>query len=119
MLQFLEVAEVGSQSIKKYEHLRLALQKIRGELLAMRDECDDSTNMSNLGSFINIISNSQVLSNLPVALQDLPHVLSKGRPKSLRQKHPKENQPMKKRKCSICKKTGHVRSNCPSHKKSR
>ena len=119
MLQFLEVAEVGSQSIKKYEHLSLALRKVRGELLAMRDECDDNTNMSELESFDNIISNSQVLSSLPVALQDPPHVLSKGRPKSLRQKHPKENQPMKKRKCSICKKTGHVRSNCPSHKKSR
>ena len=42
MLQFLEVSEVGSQSIKKYEHPRLALRKIQGELLAMRDECDDN-----------------------------------------------------------------------------
>ena len=38
MPQFLEVSEVGSQSIKKYEHPRLALRKIQGELLAMRDD---------------------------------------------------------------------------------
>ena len=59
----------------------------------MRDECDENTHMNDLGSFDNIISNNQVLSNLRVAWQDRPHVLSRGRPKSLRQKHLKENQP--------------------------
>uniref|UniRef100_A0A7N2R804 CCHC-type domain-containing protein n=1 Tax=Quercus lobata TaxID=97700 RepID=A0A7N2R804_QUELO len=99
--------EVGSQSMKKYEHLDLALQKVHVELLAMHD-------IDDLVSSDNTILNSQVLSNLPGALQDPPYVLSKGRPKSLRQKNPKENQPTKKRKCSICKETGHVRRTCPS-----
>ena len=107
LLHFLEVAEVRSQSMKKYEHLDLALQKIQVELLAMHD-VDDLVN------FDKTTLNSQVLSNLPGALQDPPYVLSKGRPKSLRQKNPKENQPTKKRKCSICKETGHVRRTCPS-----
>ena len=82
--------------MKKYEHLDLALQKVHVELLAMHDVDD-------LVSSDNTILNSQVLSNLPGALQDPLYVLSKGRPKSLRQKNPKENQPTKKRKCSICK----------------
>ena len=60
--------------------------------------------------------NNQVLSNIPIALRDPPHVPSKGRPKALRQKHPREKQLTKKRKCSICKEKGHVRSNCSSHK---
>ena len=93
LLLFLEVAEVGSQSMKKYEHLDLALQKVHVELLAMHD-VDDLVN------FDKTTLNSQVLSNLPGALQDPPYVLSKGRPKSLRQKNPKENQPTKKRKAT-------------------
>ncbi|KAK7826763.1 hypothetical protein CFP56_031733 [Quercus suber] len=93
--------------MKKYEHLDLALQKVHVELLAMHDVDD-------LVSSDNIILNSQVLSNHPGALQDLPYVLSKGRPKSLTQKNPKETQPTKKRKCSICKETGHVRRTFPS-----
>ncbi|KAK7854907.1 hypothetical protein CFP56_030153 [Quercus suber] len=66
----------------------------------------------------NITLNNQVLSNLPIILQNPPHVPSKGRSKALRQKHPKEKQLMKKRKCSICKEMGHVRTNCPTHKHS-
>ena len=73
LLHFLEVAEVGSQSMKKYEHLDLALQKVHVELLAMHD-VDDLVN------FDKTTLNSQVLSNLPGALQDPPYVLSKGRP---------------------------------------
>ena len=70
--------------------------------------------VDDLVSFDNTILNSQVLSNLSGALQDPPYVLSMGRPKSLRRKNPKENQSTKKRKCSICKETGQVRSTCPS-----
>ena len=40
ILQFLEVAEAGSQSEKKYKHLGQTLQKIHEELLAMQDVCD-------------------------------------------------------------------------------
>ncbi|KAF3952277.1 hypothetical protein CMV_022150 [Castanea mollissima] len=115
MLQFLEVAEVGSQSEKQYKHLGQTLRKVHEELLAMQDVQD----VDDLGSPDNTILNSQVLSNLPMTLRDPPHVPSKGRPKALRQKHPKEKQLMKKRKCSICKETGHVRTNCPTHKHSR
>ena len=80
----------------------------------MQDVCD----IDDLGSPDNTILNNQVLSNLLIALRDPPHVLSKGRTKALRQKHLREKQLTKKRKCSICKETGHVRSNCPSHKHS-
>ena len=114
MLQFLEVAEVASQLEKKYKHLEQTLQKVHEELLGMQDVCD----VDDSGSPNNTTLNNQILSNLPIALRDPPHVPSKGRPKALRQKHPREKQLMKKRKCSICKETGHVRSNCSSHKHS-
>ncbi|XP_030958796.1 protein FAR1-RELATED SEQUENCE 5-like [Quercus lobata] len=103
MLQFLEVAEVGSQSEKQYKHLGQTLRKVHEELLAMQDVHD----VDDLESPDNTTLNNQVLSNLPITLRDPPHVPSKGRPKALRQKHPKEKQLMKKRKCSICKETGH------------
>ena len=64
----------------------------------------DNLNMSNLGSFINIISNSQVLSNLPVALQDPPHVISKGRPKSLRQNIQKKINQWRKENAAFARK---------------
>ena len=112
ILQILEVAEARSKSKKKYKHLGHTLRKVHEELLAMQDVyvVDD------LGSPNNTILNNQVLSNLPITLRDPPPVLSKGRPKALRQKHPKEKQLTKKRKCSICKETGHVRTNCLTHK---
>ena len=80
----------------------------------MQDVCD----IDDSGSPDNTILKNQVLSNLLIALWDPPHVPSKGRTKALRQKHLREKQLTKKRKCSICKETGHVRSNCPSHKHS-
>ncbi|KAK7852630.1 hypothetical protein CFP56_038570 [Quercus suber] len=91
MLHFLEVAEVGSQLVKKYEHFDLTLQKVHVELQVIR-------NVDDLAS----------------ALQDPLYVPSKRRPKYLRPKNPKENEPTKKRKWSICKETSHVRSTCPS-----
>lgn len=78
----------------------------------------DVHDVDDLGSPYNTTLNSQVLSNLPITLRDPPHVPLKGRPKALRKKHPKEKQLMKRRKCSICKEPGHVRTNCPTHKHS-
>ncbi|KAL4621485.1 hypothetical protein ACB092_06G231400 [Castanea dentata] len=75
MLQFLEVAEVGSQSEKQYKHLGQTLRKVHEELLAMQDVQD----VDDLGSPDNTILNSQVLSNLPMTLRDPPHVPSKGK----------------------------------------
>ena len=112
MLQILEVAEAGSKSEKKYKHLGQTLRKVHEELLAMQDVYD----VDDLGSPNSTILNNQVLSSLPITLRDYPHVSSKGRLKALRQKHPKEKQLTKKRKCSICKEMGHVRTNCPTHK---
>ena len=63
----------------------------------------DVHDVDDLVSLDNTTLNNQVLSSLPITLQDPPHVPSKGMPKALRQKHPKEKQLMKKRKCSFCK----------------
>ncbi|KAK7816826.1 protein far1-related sequence 5 [Quercus suber] len=115
MLQFLKVVEVGSQLEKQYKHLGQTLRKVHEELLAIQDVYD----VDDLESPDNTTLNNQVLLNLPITLRDPPHVPSKGRPKTLRQKHPKEKQLTKKRKCIICKKKrGHVRTNCPTHKHS-
>ena len=70
----------------------------------MQDVCV----VDDLGSPDNTTLNNQVLSNLSITLWDPPHIPSKGRAKALRQKHPREKQLTKKRKCRICKETGHV-----------
>ena len=64
ILQFLEVAEVGSQSEKQYKQLEQTLRKVHEELLAMQDvhEVDD------LESPDNTTLNNQVLSNLLITL---------------------------------------------------
>jgi len=119
MLQFYEVVEVGCQSKRKYEHLGIGLQKLHHELLTMDDDSDKNINDGDEGSAEDLVLNNQVLSNLTFTLQDPLHVRCKGKPKSVRQKNSKEKQVMTKRTCTICKKTGHVRTNCPSHKQIR
>ncbi|XP_035543604.1 protein FAR1-RELATED SEQUENCE 5-like [Juglans regia] len=107
MRQFYIVAEMGSLSIKKYEHACKGIETIHQELLLMNED-DDGGNREGHPVQSKIVSN--------FSLQDPPIIVSKGRPKSLRHKNPKENAPMKKRRCSICKQEGHVRTNCPSHR---
>jgi hypothetical protein len=116
MLQFYEVVEVGCQSKRKYKHLGIGLQKLHHELLIMDDDSKKDINDGDEGSIKDLVLNNQVLSNLTLTLQDPLHVRCKGKPKSLRQKNPKEKQAMKKMKCTVCKKTWHMRTNCPSHK---
>jgi hypothetical protein len=116
MLQCYEVVEAGCKSKRKSEHLHIGLQKLHQELLTMDGNFDKDKNDDDVGSIeVNVLSN-QVLSNLTFTLQDLVHVRCRGKPKSLRQKNPKEN---KKRTCTICKQTWHVRTNCPSRKQAR
>lgn len=119
MLQFYELVEMGCQSRRTYEYLDHILQKLQDELHTIHDECDKDPKDVDVGRVEDLIQNSQVQSNLTFTLQDPLHVPSKGRPKSLRQKHPKEKQVAKKRTSSICKKMGHLRSTCPLHKHAR
>ncbi|KAL3520330.1 hypothetical protein ACH5RR_018479 [Cinchona calisaya] len=58
--------------------------------------------------------NDQVQPNVGFILQDPVHVISGGRPKSLRQKNPKECLPGKRRKCASCQELGHNRNGCPT-----
>ncbi|KAG2666810.1 hypothetical protein I3760_15G082400 [Carya illinoinensis] len=104
-MQFYEILELGSQSIQKFNHLSLALDKVHKELLLIEDGQEkNSTNDS-------VMLRSQVVSNFSQMIQDPPRVPTKGRPKSLRNKNPKETQPPKKRHCSICKNEGHTKNN--------
>ncbi|XP_035551757.1 protein FAR1-RELATED SEQUENCE 5-like [Juglans regia] len=111
MIQLYDIVELASQSAKKHNHFTLALEKVHKELLAMEDHVECSQTMP-----INecIPSRSQVISNFSQTVQDPPRVPTKGRPKSLRAKNPKETQTTKKRRCSICKNEGHAKNNCPS-----
>lgn len=56
--------------------------------------------------------NSKALTADPI-LKDPLHVPNKRRPKSLRQKNPKENHLKKQKKCSVCKTPGHTKTRCP------
>ena len=85
----------------------------------MDDDCDKDIEDGDVGSFEGHLLNSQVLSNITCTLQDPIVVPCRGRPNSLRQKHPKEKQGTVTRTCSICKQICHVRSNCPSHRQTR
>jgi hypothetical protein len=118
-LKFDDVVELGSHSKKKYEHLNIALQNLRHELLTMNDDCDKDIEDGDVGSAESPVLNSQVLTNNKFILQDPIHVPCRGRPKALRQKHPIEKQPMKKMTCSICNTVGHVKSKCHSLKQTR
>ncbi|KAG7951439.1 hypothetical protein I3843_12G007200 [Carya illinoinensis] len=112
MLQLYDIVELGSQSAKKHNHLTVALKKVHKELLDMEDNvecsraCEPTNDDHNMGS--------QVTSNFSQTVQDPPRVPTKGRPKSLRAKNPKETHATKKRHCSICKNEGHAKNNCRS-----
>ncbi|OMO51406.1 Cysteine-rich receptor-like protein kinase, partial [Corchorus capsularis] len=110
--------KAGSKSRRKYEHLSLNLQKIREELLAMDDGEGDI--IANDGD-VEGRTQSQLLTNITPILKDPMHVPTKGRPKSLRQRNPKETiqQGKGKKKCGVCKKPGHTRTTCPVGKQLR
>ena len=102
MVQFLEVAEHGSKSRRKYEHLSVTLQKVKEELFSMSDGendtiLEDGDLQSTTQSQIN-----HLLTNITPTLKDPLHVPTKGRPKSLRQKNPRENHSVGRKKCSVC-----------------
>ncbi|XP_041001586.1 protein FAR1-RELATED SEQUENCE 5-like [Juglans microcarpa x Juglans regia] len=115
MMQFYDIAELGSQSIHKCNHLSLALDKEHKELLLMEEiEGKEKAEGGNMSLTDSQMLRSQVVSNFTQILLDPPRVPTKGRPKSLRAKNPKETQIMKKRRCSICKTESHAKNNCPS-----
>ncbi|KAF5452610.1 hypothetical protein F2P56_027586 [Juglans regia] len=111
MIQLYDIVELASQSVEKHNHFTLALEKVHKEMLAMDEhvECSRVVPVND-----DQIVRSQVVSNFSQTVQDPPRVPTKGRPKSLRAKNPKETQITKKRRCSICKNEGHVKNNCPS-----
>ncbi|XP_058211611.1 protein FAR1-RELATED SEQUENCE 5-like [Rhododendron vialii] len=111
MIEVSKVVEEGQKSQKKHDHLAIALQKLHCELRAMEDD-DEIDIEDDLESSPPLEGGTELLSNITFTLHDPPHVASRGRPKSLRQKHPKENHMGKKRKCSICKQPGHTRTTC-------
>ncbi|KAG6700022.1 hypothetical protein I3842_08G090500 [Carya illinoinensis] len=88
MMQFYDIADLGSQSKKNFE-------------------------VGDMSHNDSPILRSQVISNVSQTIQNPQHVPTKGRPKSLRAKNPKETQSVKKRHYSICKIEGHTKNNCP------
>ncbi|KAK1592284.1 hypothetical protein Q3G72_022357 [Acer saccharum] len=117
MIQLYDIVELASQSTEKHNHFTLALEKVHKELLTMEDHVECSQRGE--GTNDDQILRSQVVSNFSQTVQDPSRVSMKGRPKSLRTKNPKESQPTKKRRCTICKNEGHTRNNCPSVRASR
>ncbi|XVE54243.1 hypothetical protein DITRI_Ditri03aG0064800 [Diplodiscus trichospermus] len=84
MMQFLEVAENGSRSKRKYEYLSYSLQRIHEEILAMDHDYEDTETPNTSYPFSDHDANNLVQSNNGISLQDPLHVRSRGRRKSLR-----------------------------------
>ncbi|EYU26870.1 hypothetical protein MIMGU_mgv1a025010mg [Erythranthe guttata] len=116
LIQFLEVVEEGQKSQRKHDYLALALRTTHSELLDLDDESNETRIHGGSAIEKQPQHSGQQLSNMPVTLLDPAHVSSKGRSKSLRLKHLMESQSGKKRKCSICKQTGHIKTSCSLHK---
>ncbi|XP_040987757.1 uncharacterized protein LOC121235472 [Juglans microcarpa x Juglans regia] len=117
MMQFYDIVELESQSIHRCNHFSLALDSVHKELLLMKEiEGKEKAEGGNMSLTDSQMLKSQVVSNFTQILLDPPRVSTKGRPKSLRAKNPKETQTTKKRRCSICKTEGHAKNNCPSVK---
>ncbi|KAG2681169.1 hypothetical protein I3760_06G050300 [Carya illinoinensis] len=114
MMQFYDIAELGSQSRFKMNHLSLALDKVHKELLSMEDIGEQNLEAGDMSRVDSPMIRSQVISNFSGILLDPQRVPTKGRPKSMRSKNPRETQSVKKRRCGICKVEGHTRNNCPS-----
>ncbi|KAG2674503.1 hypothetical protein I3760_13G139800 [Carya illinoinensis] len=95
-------------------HLSLAFDKVHKELLSMEDIGEQTIEDGAMSRVDSPMIKSQIISNFFQILQDPQRVPTKGRPKSLRLKNPRETQSVKKRRCGICKVEGHTRNNCPS-----
>ncbi|KAG7975489.1 hypothetical protein I3843_06G102100 [Carya illinoinensis] len=111
---FYDIAELGSQSSFRMNHLSLVLEKVHKELLLMEDVGEINLEAGEMSRNDSPMLRSQVISNFSQTIQDPQRVPTKGRPKSLRAKNPKETQAVKKRRCSICKIEGHTKNSCPS-----
>ncbi|XP_042974734.1 protein FAR1-RELATED SEQUENCE 5-like [Carya illinoinensis] len=114
MMQFYDIAELGSQSRFKMDRLSLALDKVHKELLLMGNVEEQNFEVGDMSRNDSPMLRSQVISNFSQTIQDPQRLPTKGRPKSLRAKNPRETQSVKKRRCSICKIEGHTKNNCPS-----
>ncbi|XP_042988834.1 protein FAR1-RELATED SEQUENCE 5-like [Carya illinoinensis] len=114
MMQFYDIAELGSQSRFKMNQLSLALDKVHKELLSMENIGEQNLEAGDMSCVDSPMIKSQVISNFFQILQDPQRMPTKGRPKSLRSKNLRETQSVKKRRCGICKVEGHTRNNCPS-----
>ncbi|KAG6670508.1 hypothetical protein I3843_Q059700 [Carya illinoinensis] len=101
MMQFYDIAELGSQSRFKMDHLSLALDKVHKELLLMGNVEEQNFEVGDMSRNDSPMLRSQVISNFSQTIQDPQRLPTKGRPKSLRAKNPRETQSVKKRRCSI------------------
>ncbi|XP_042944838.1 protein FAR1-RELATED SEQUENCE 5-like [Carya illinoinensis] len=98
MMQFYDVADLGSQSSFKMNHLSHALEKVHNELLLMEDIGERNFEVGDMSRNDSLMLRSQVISNFSQTIQYPQRVPTKGRPKSLRAKNPKETQTVKKRR---------------------
>ena len=114
MMQFQDIAELGSQSCFRMKHLSVALEKVHKELLLMEGAADKDKEDGEMSRNDSPMFRSQVMSNFSQTIQDPQRQATKGRPKSMRAKNPKETPSLTKRRCSICKFQGHTKTNCPS-----
>ncbi|KAK9016121.1 hypothetical protein V6N11_007201 [Hibiscus sabdariffa] len=111
MLHSLRLSEKASRSKKHYDLAVSSIKSLCDELDNLTIDLVDEGKKSTYDDDSKIVGNGVVLYN-DITLKDPIHVITKGRPPSLRKKSSVEKNNKKSKTCSSCNRKGHTKRTC-------
>ncbi|KAK8990997.1 hypothetical protein V6N11_062023 [Hibiscus sabdariffa] len=111
MLHSLRLSEKASRSKKHYGLAVSSIKSLCDELDNLTIDLVDEGKKSTYGDDSKMVGNGVVLYN-DITLKDPIHVITKGRPPSLRKKSSVEKNNKKSKTCSSCNRKGHTKRTC-------
>ncbi|KAL4385753.1 hypothetical protein GQ457_15G014850 [Hibiscus cannabinus] len=111
MLHSLRLSEKASRSKKHYDLVVNSIKSLCDELDNLTIDLVDEGKKSTSGDDSKMVGNGVVLYN-DIILKDPIHVITKGRPPSLRKKSSVEKNNKKSKTCSSCNRKGHTKRTC-------